>query len=398
MKKHHNKSHLKKKSNLNNHRDDTMFTKNNLVYRYVETPENILNDLPNQIYTLDFDKETGFSLKLIADKFRLPEKIYSHKNETAIFNLSDIFISDFKRRDSNLGVLLNGIKGTGKSLLFKQLANNVLLRGMPVILVQEKFSSTMLSKYLSELKQEAMIVFDEFDKLYSLSEEVYNSQNDLLSFFDGTTLNKKLIILTSNDESKLSEFLINRPGRIKYMINFKALSFEFVTNFLKEKLTNKLILEDVANHLIEIDELNFDMLKTAVEEVNLLSDVYMVKDIFSILNIKVANIDYDAYSIEVFLNGTFIEKFVNNVNFDSLEKGTQTVYPPRKLVKLIADIKLENKKPSNDRLEVSVDTNIELSYDKIDFIRGKNQFIYIEEDYLGTGVLKLIFTRLRKKP
>lgn len=94
-----------------------MFIKNNRMYKYVETPENILNNLPNQVYTLEFDKETGFGLKLIADKFNLPEKIYSHKNETAVFNLCDIFINDFNRRDTNLGVLLNGIKGTGKSLL-----------------------------------------------------------------------------------------------------------------------------------------------------------------------------------------------------------------------------------------------------------------------------------------
>lgn len=255
----------------------------------------------------------------------------------------------------------------------------------------------MLSKYLSELKQEAMVVFDEFDKLYSLSKEVYNSQNDLLSFFDGTTLNKKLIVLTSNDEDKLSKFLINRPGRIKYMINFEALSFEFVTNFLKEKLTNQLILEDVANHLIEIDELNFDMLKTAVEEVNLLSDIYTVKDIFSILNIKVASIEYDTYSIEVFIDGVFVEKFTNSISFDALEKGNQIIYPPRKLTKLITDTGLKNKQFGNDQLETLNDGKLELVYEKIDFARGKNQFIYTEEDYKGVGVLKLVFTRLRKK-
>ena len=81
------------------------------------------------------------------------------------FSLKDVMTTttSFKGRKGNLGILLEGLKGTGKSLQAKHLCKNA---GLPVILFTADWHGPTLEKFLARIKQSAILFFDEFEKIY----------------------------------------------------------------------------------------------------------------------------------------------------------------------------------------------------------------------------------------
>ena len=172
-----------------------MFAKSNKRFSYISNPENLMDKLPPAVYSLDWDKDSGFSVNYLFDAFIVPGHIYTDVTEHNAARFTEIVLSEYNRKEKNVGVLLNGVKGTGKSLMFKLIANKAISKGLPILMIQDKFNSLGMSKYLS-IEDELVVVFDEFEKLYTTKDD-HNSQSDLLSFFDGTSNTKKLFILAT---------------------------------------------------------------------------------------------------------------------------------------------------------------------------------------------------------
>lgn len=360
-----------------------MFVKNNKRYSYISNPENLTDKLPPAVYSLDWDKEIGFSINYLFDSFMLPAHIYSDTTEHNAAKFTSIVLNEYKRKEKNVGVLLNGVKGTGKSLMFKLIANKAISEGLPILMIQDKFNSLSMSKYLAAIEDELVIVFDEFEKLYTTKDDM-NNQADLLSFFDGTSNTKKLFILATNDKTRVSSFLLNRPGRIRYMLEFKALSNKFVKSFLESNLNDKSVVDLVCEYLLEVDELNFDMLQAVTSEINTLYPDMSIMQIFSILNVKLTDINYDTYSAEYYLNGKLVDTGVCEINFSDLERNSSYVYLPKAF---------KSKGAGDDYFSA----RILLEVGSVVFNKGKNVLTYTKKDPDPAikGELKIVFTRKR---
>lgn len=360
-----------------------MFVKSDKRYSYISNPENLTDKLPPAVYSLDWDKDNGFSINYLFDSFMLPAHIYSDTTEHNAAKFTSIVLNEYKRKEKNVGVLLNGVKGTGKSLMFKLIANKAISEGLPILMIQDKFNSLSMSKYLAAIEDELVIVFDEFEKLYTTKDDM-NNQADLLSFFDGTSNTKKLFILATNDKSKVSSFLLNRPGRIRYMLEFKALSAKFVNSFLESNLNDKSVVDQVSEYLLEVDELNFDMLQAVANEVNTLYPDMSIKQIFNILNVKLTDVSFDDYTAEFYLDGVSIDSNVASINFSDLERNASYVYLPKAF---------KSKNDGDDYFSF----RILLEVGCIVFNKGKNVFTYTKKDPDPSinGELKIIFTRKR---
>ncbi len=116
---------------------------------------------------MEQNPETGaFYLSFVNDSFTLPSKIFNFNNINVSSELDQLFITRYEEEVGNLGVLLTGIKGTGKSLLLKKTANQAIAKGYPVILVEAPFDSSSLASFLSSIKQNTVVLFDEFEKRY----------------------------------------------------------------------------------------------------------------------------------------------------------------------------------------------------------------------------------------
>jgi hypothetical protein len=254
----------------------------------IPSSDGLLQKLPPAIYEVNFTNELGFHLIRKHDNYPLPSDLYNFNNTEVKSDLACLFLNRFNAESNNLGVMLIGEKGTGKSLLMKRTANLAIELGMPVIAVENSYNSEQLAKFLSSIKDDAVVLFDEFEKKYDYDEDPENrpSQAGLLSFFDGTSVYRKLIIVTANDRDGINEFFLNRPSRIRYVIDYKGLTPEFVSSYLQEKLIYPEIAQSVLDELELVPSINFDLLRNVVEEINLLYPLESIKAIMSITNIK----------------------------------------------------------------------------------------------------------------
>ncbi|MBR3406479.1 MAG: AAA family ATPase [Bacteroidales bacterium] len=202
-------------------------------------------------------------LRRIADRFEFDFKIYELGTEPMIRLIKKTWESaPFVEGGKNLGVIFNGIKGTGKTLSAKLLCNAI---GLPVVIVQNNFKG--LLPFLQSLNFECVVFIDEAEKTFKRGED----DDILLRLIDGVyNAKRRLYVLTTN-QLTLNENLLGRPGRIRYRFEFSNLLPQAIEEYLYDNLLpeyagqRERILEQI--DLLEISTI--DILKALVDEVNI---------------------------------------------------------------------------------------------------------------------------------
>ena len=101
-------------------------------------------------------------LNRIGDKFDFDFKLYELGTDPIIRLVKKTWESrPFVEGNKNLGVIFNGIKGTGKTLSAKLLCNAI---GLPIVIVQN--SSEGLLPFLQSLNFECVVFIDEAEKTF----------------------------------------------------------------------------------------------------------------------------------------------------------------------------------------------------------------------------------------
>lgn len=207
----------------------TYFIKRGKNFMVSETGQlDIYDSLPVGTYTISQDINGNFYLETI-DDFVNPSRLYGDTEKHA-----DRILSTFKDRDASTGVLLTGEKGSGKSLLAKVLSAKSALDGIPTIVINKPWFGDSFNMLIQEINQPCVILFDEFEKVYDR-----DSQEKILTLLDGMFPTKKLFILTCNDLGRVDTHMVNRPGRIYYMLEFNGLDESFIHEYASENLKNK---------------------------------------------------------------------------------------------------------------------------------------------------------------
>lgn len=243
-------------------KNEQKILKQNNTYNFI-SEYTILKELPNSIYELDWDLFSNCSLKELQKEFTLPSKIYETDKEK---NFKKRVIHSYKSINKNLGVLLIGKKGTGKSVCAKSLCNEL---GIPVILIKKSIPKKVdFMSFLEKYEGEYVLFIDEFEKIFlDYTEEENYTQEDLLSFFDGVSTNKKrMILLTSN--SQINDHFINRPSRVKFLRNYSGIDLELGSLIIKETLEIKEFSEDLISN-INSEICTIDILTSIIEEINI---------------------------------------------------------------------------------------------------------------------------------
>lgn len=212
--------------------------------------------LPKGIYEVKVSM-TGFYLSKIAESFTFDYKLYG-LNQKFI----DYVLKTYENTTGNLGVLLDGIKGTGKTVTAKELCNHLQL---PVILVQSMGDSNdKLIKYLSTtINFDCIFFFDEYEK-------EFKNSSDVLSFMDGTynSIYRKIFLLTTN-ELNVDPNLLGRPSRIRYKKSFSNLSEEVTREILNDILKDKTAIEKVIELTHCMNIITIDLIKAIATEINI---------------------------------------------------------------------------------------------------------------------------------
>jgi ATPases of the AAA+ class len=211
------------------------------------------------VYSARFHPNRGFYLTYEKERFTVPEKVYG----SALARANKV-VTTYNSRTSSTGVMLTGDKGAGKTLTSSIIANTVIDQGLPVITVNEPFSGSGFNEFVNNIGECAMF-FDEFAKTFNATEDD-DPQNNLLTLFDGTGSQKRLIILTENNEFKVNEFMRNRPGRVHYHFRYGKLEESAILDYCKDQGVPDSVAEEIAELAFRMFEFSFDVLQAIIEE------------------------------------------------------------------------------------------------------------------------------------
>ena len=214
-----------------------------------------------RIYEHPQTKRLG--LEKIDDTFRFDFKIYDLDCEDIMSNIIKTWTSDlFRESNKNLGVIFNGIKGTGKTIAAKQLCNRI---GLPVIVISKPVDGML--EFIQSLHFESIILIDEAEKTFREEQEV------LLKMIDGVYNDmRKLYILTTNKLS-IDENLLGRPGRIRYIKEFSNLSAKAVNDVIDDNLNDISLKDDVLKVVDSLEISTIDILKAIIDECNIMGSI-----------------------------------------------------------------------------------------------------------------------------
>ena len=213
------------------------------------------------VYTIDIDRYTDEITFNIAPNLTMPEKIYETADSSKF--ISKVLNSFEKSKDGTTGVMLSGLKGSGKTITAKNIA---LKSNLPIILIDKSFRPSLLVKLFNKLeKTTACIMFDEVDKLGKDYDDDY-----LLKILDGAnTCGKKLVLCTCNECDDINEYLKDRCSRIRYWRKFDELSPSLIQEILKDRLNDKDEINPLTDFIISnFACISFDNVVAFVDEVN----------------------------------------------------------------------------------------------------------------------------------
>lgn len=283
-----------------------------ITYRIVDGGTKFLDILPAGVYSINFDPMAGYWLTKMHEKIGNDFKVYGNTNK----RIEKVFRT-FELRNSNLGILLSGTKGMGKTVFMRSLTAIAIERNMPVLVVDHNIPD--IAKFISSLEQECVVLFDEFEKTFgnggtcscdepedeapavpSSGRSVSRSQNQFLTLFDGLSSSKKLFVVAINEVGKISSYFLNRPGRFYYHFKFNSLTTDEASEFCRDKLANA-DSEDIDRILllVKYHSISYDTLTAIVTELN---NGYTLKETLDDLNIDV-DMGSHYYDLTIYIDG-----------------------------------------------------------------------------------------------
>ena len=222
--------------------------------------------IPGKVYDLSWNRWEDSPIFKENGELNLPKKVYSTKTD-------DIFkkriITYFNKANTNTtGVMLAGTKGTGKTVMAKILAKE---SGLPI-------------KFFKSFTTPVCVLFDEVEKNFKTEY--------MLDFLDGVEKTaQKLVIMTCNDLSKVSQYMQDRCSRIRYLRRYSPDENAAFLPMLADDfgIKNK---EEVVKFCKEsIKLLSMDNIISFMSEVKMLEDEGIsLQEIINIMNISTENI------------------------------------------------------------------------------------------------------------
>ena len=345
-----------------------------------------LDSLPNKTYTLEFAPMQGFYLSE-AEDLKIKEKMYGCHAEKG----QKVF-DRFEHTDGrNLGAIFAGDKGLGKSLTAKYICHLAKDR-YPVILINQYIKG--LADFLSSLTQKCIIFIDEYDKIFKPKNNDVNPQDEMLSLFDGVDGGNKLYLITCNSLYNLNSYIINRPGRFHYCIEYAYPDKSEIEMYLDDHIDDKDIVRRELPDILKFSQktsLNFDCLRSICEELNdgdttfheAIKDLNIInnRDDYYTVNIKMKNGKvYTVKKQEIDMYSNYEERI--SINWEGFYEGIDFYFNP-------SDCKVDNGRliVSGDGVRIEIDKNEIMAEDSIK--KAESEVVDVGVEYIELRLQRL---------
>lgn len=248
---------------------------NNIIAKPKGTDYDLIN---GKVYDLKWDDYEGRPIFTENGELNLPKKVYKSK-EDIIFNKR--VLTYFNNTSAiTTGVMLAGVKGTGKSIEAKVLAQE---SGLPIIIIDNGYPSSRLVQFFKSFSTPVCVILDEVEKT--------RNTEKLLDFLDGIEKTaKKLVLMTCNELNKVSEYMQDRCSRVRYLRKYTVENnFEFLPEIIKDLCIKD--GEKVQKYIEDNITLpSMDNLYSLLTEIKLFeNDNIPLQDIVSVMNISTKN-------------------------------------------------------------------------------------------------------------
>ncbi len=207
------------------------------------------------VYRVDFDEtQRIIFLTKTDDAFKIPSKLYGTDVDFA-----NRCVKTYHSTKGNLGILLNGVRGTGKTVTAQLISNSL---NLPVLVVHDRYDG--LSQFVNTIQQDMVLFIDEYEKIYN------HYDHSVLTVMDGvlSTSHRRVFLFTTND-AYVNQNMLQRPSRIRYVKEFGDLSRKVIEEVVDDLLLFEELREDTIEYLSTLETITIDIAKTLVEEVNI---------------------------------------------------------------------------------------------------------------------------------
>lgn len=233
---------------------DTKWINNGNKYFQGET-SNQQDKLNPGIYRVDFDEiNRQLYLTKTDEVFKLPKKLYGTDVKFA-----ERCIKTYHATKGNMGVLMNGVKGTGKTVTAQIISNSLKL---PVLVVHNQQEG--LPQFINTIQQDIILFIDEYEKIYN------HYDHSVLTVMDGvlSTVDRRFFLFTTND-AHINHNMRQRPSRIRYIKEFGDLDRATIEEIVDDLLIHEELRDETIEYLSTLEIITIDIAKTLVEEVNI---------------------------------------------------------------------------------------------------------------------------------
>lgn len=235
-----------------------------------------------KIYTVVQADEKNSILQETNLNYKIDFKVYGPSRG----DIEKAFTTFGEMKKGNLGILLSGMAGAGKTVFIKLAIAKALELSYPVVIVKKPTYG--LFELLNTINVPYLLVMDEMEKFFSpgwndrVDSEL--TQKQLLLILDGLSAGaKRMTLASANSTSAMSSYFFRRPGRFFYHLRFGIPTVDVIKEYVDDH-----VRPDYRQHMNEIVGfctfvgLSFDSLKAYTYE---LDHGTSMKEIMRTLNV-----------------------------------------------------------------------------------------------------------------
>lgn len=262
-----------------------------------------VNSIPTGVWRLCWSKDRGNYLIPVGNPSTVKlRKVYGNHHQRARKAVSTYI----RRSDKPTGIILSGVKGSGKSVTQLLMSQELLDLNVPTIIVDSNIPGII--PFIEAIEQEVLVLFDEFEKIFEpkmgvdgdspveLRQGDVYAQEDFLTLFDGVSGRHHLYAVSVNNIDCLTSFMLARPGRFFYHYTYAGVTHDILDDYIQNEMPDMPASGVVKMKLLAfMHTLTFDMLAAIAEDFNA---GFTVEEILEDLNIFPRENDKESQNTE----------------------------------------------------------------------------------------------------